>query len=339
MRHLDLPGTGLCIILCAFLCLAPGCLHAQPGDLVVEGNYVHQVTRVVFPEQIEQYRRKGIRAYDAGRSDVGASYEWRTQAGQSLITVYVYPAGDGREGRLRDAYLGSLNDMRNTVGPGVALVQFPRSNSQDGYRINGFTGTLESMAISRVTVFECGQWFFKMRTTTNLLDTAEVSVLESRVLESFKPASMVKDFPLNITGSILVTKDAMRDTVMAAATIGSTLQKLSWARQHVDSLERLSGFPDLYLAMHQESINKFLDLAQGNEGKRKSSTTKYIKEWMRIKESGFLMEYLAEQCQGVVRLPKGTVLDEERYREWKRKYKPKVDLSERFSLVTYKMAE
>ncbi len=314
-------------------------IHAQPGDLSVQGKYMHQVTGVTFPEQIEQYRRKGIRAYNADRSDIGASYEWRNEAGQTLITVYLYPAGEGREGRLRDAYLSALGEMRNTVGPSAALVQFPRSCSFEGFRINGFTGSMAAGSISRVTVFECGQWFFKMRTTTALLDTAEVSTLESRVLELFQPASVVKDFPLNVQGSILVAKGAMRDTVMAAATIGSALQKLSWARQNVDSLERLSGFPDLYLAMHLESVNEFLSLASANKGKKKSGTSKYIKEWVRIQESGFLKEYLSDELRGVVILPDGMTLDENGYREWRLKYKPKVDLSERYSLVSYKVSK
>lgn len=322
-----------CILIC-FLGSAPA--FSQSGDLQVSGAYVHEPTKVEFPERTGQYRRVSLTAYNNERTDVGASYEWWSSTGQVLITVYVYPAGDGSEGSLRGAYWSAVNDMKSTVGEVYPVFQNHRAFSTDGFKINGFSGTIVRSPFSRVTVFECGQWFFKMRTTAALPDSADVTVLEAHMLDTFQPTRMVKGFPLNLRGQVTVAEGALRDSVMLKCTLASAFKKLSWAKQNVDSVERLSGFPDLYLGLHVESFKTFVELANQSTEKRKSGTKKYASELSLLLESGYIEEFIVEQFDGVIIVPKETVLDAEGYQLWRRKHKIKINLVERYYLVGYK---
>jgi hypothetical protein len=313
-----------------------GTVLAQPEDLQVQGNYTHAATRVDFPEKVEQYRRINVRAYNKEQTDVGASYEWFNDQKQTLVTVYVFPAYDGREGRLRRHYLSAMNDMRGTAGDALGPVHTPRLYYWEQYRLNGFSATLVGAKASRVTVFECGQWFFKIRSTTALLDSAELSTLESRFLDAFQPARMVRDFPLNVKGEIVMAVESLRDSLMMNCTIQSATQKMRWAQTKVDSLERLSGFPDLYLELHVTSFRKFAETASSSKAKGKSRTTKYVKELNQLIDAGFLEEFVVEYCSGVIIVPADTVLDIEGYQKWRKKNKSKSDIDHRFHVILYR---
>ena len=303
----------------------------QPKELKVKGSYVHLPTKTKFPENIGVYQRQDIYSFDQKEENIGSTYK----SNQTTLSIYLYPAGDGSEGRLRNEYLQAVQEMQTVSKNDLYFVQKYKCFIKDGYKINGFSAIYTNEPNSKLTLFECGQWFFKIRITTSSLDTAQISVLEKEVLETFQPTLLVKYFPLNSKASIYFAKAAFRDSLMLKSTMSSAFRKLSWAIENVDTLERAAGFPDLYLGLHTESLLELVKFSNGKDWGRKKSTLTYLEEINQIIKAGFLAEFVMEQFSMILIVPNATKLDFAGFKNWKRTNQTKINLNERFYVVSY----
>jgi hypothetical protein len=328
--------TGTLIILLFVLGqISYGQTPRQPKQLKVKGTYVHSPTKTEFPVNIGSYQRQGVYSFDKKNENIGSTYKNE----QTTLSIYLYPAGEGSEGRLRNQYLQAMQDMADNSKSGLHAQQEYTFFKSDGYKINGFTATTKGNPKSQLSLFECGQWFFKIRITTNLLDTAGINSLEKLILNTFQPTNLVKKSHLNHKADVIVAPAAFRDSLLLGSVLGSAFKKISWALENVDSLERASGFPDLYLGMHIESLKQFVQFEKGKQWTRHQSTTDYINELNDIITSGFLEEFILDQFNMIMIVPKDLTLDFEAYELWKSSYEPKINLKERFYLVTYKVSD
>lgn len=304
-------------------------------QLKVKGTYVHSPTMTEFPENIGTYQRQGVYSYDKKKENIGSTYK----SGQTTLSVYLYPAGDGSEGRLRNQYYQALQDMADVSKRGLHAQQGYKYFRKGGFKINGFSAITPDEPKSQLTLFECGQWFFKVRITTSSLDTTEINGLEREILNSFDPTRLVKSSRLNSQADIYFAKAAFQDSLMLGSAMGSALKKLSWALDNVDSLERAAGFPDLYLGLHVESLKEFTQFEKRKKWNRQKSTTDYLNELNQIIDSGFLEEFVMEQFDMIMIVPKEITLDFEGFQKWKEAHPTTIDLNQRFYVVSYKVAD
>jgi hypothetical protein len=309
--------------------------QGPPKQLKVKGTYVHSPTRTEFPENIGIYQRQGVYSFDKKKENIGSTYK----SEKTTLTIYIYPAGDGIEGRLRNQYLRSMQDMANASKAGLHAQQGYKYFKKDGYRINGFSAVTPDEPKSQLTLFECGQWFFKIRITTNQLDTTGINSLEQEVLNTFQPINLVKGSHLNSKADVQVARAAFRDSLMLGSVIGSAYKKISWAIENVDSLERASGFPDLYLGMHVESLKEFVQFEKRQKWTRQQSTTDYLNELNQIINDGFLEEFIMEQFDMIMIVPEDTNLDFKGFDIWKLTHPTKIKLNHRFYVVSYKVSD
>jgi hypothetical protein len=316
-----------------FLVLGQTSYSQVPKQLKAKGIYVHSPTRTEFPENIGSYQRQGVYSFDKKRENIGSTYK----SGQTTLSIYLYPAGNGNEGRLRNQYLQALHDMEYVSKSRLHAEQRYKYFKKDGYKVNGFSAITSDKPRSQLTLFECGQWFFKIRISTNSLDTTQINELEREVLNLFDLARLVKTSRLNSEADVYFSKAAFRDSLMLGSTMGSAFKKISWALENVDSLERAAGFPDLYLGLQVESMKEFIQFEKRKKWDREQSTTEYLNELNRIIDSGFLEEFIMEQFDMIMIVPREVILDFEGFQKWKQANPTTINLNQVFYLVSYKI--
>lgn len=162
MKHI----LAIAVLCCIAYCSSAQQQYYKPKKIKHKGAYALKQAGVVFPESIEKYKKLDVYAFNAEKTNVGVTYEVRNNYEKTTFTIYVYPADSKAEGRLRGEYLQALQSVANASYRGVGAVQYPVSFKEDGYKVNGFTADINSKFAkdrSRLTVFECGNWFLKVR--------------------------------------------------------------------------------------------------------------------------------------------------------------------------------
>lgn len=313
--------------------------YSQPKKINVKGDYVHSQTQLIFPVKIDDYERQDIYSFDKKKTNVGITYENQKTSGKTTLSIYLYPAGSGTDGRLRDEYLFSLQSIANVSDKGVRAIQNYVFFKKDGFKINGYNAWIvnkSNLTKSVLTVYECGKWFFKIRITTDILDSLGIDSLKNKILDLFQPTILVKNSPLNPKADIHFAKAAFRDSIMLGSAMGSALKKLEWALDNVDSLERASGFPDLYIGMHIEALKAFANFEKEHNFSKSQTTSDYLKELNSIINAGFLKEFIMQQYSMIMITPENMTFDFDAYEKWKQSNPINIDLSKRFYVISYR---
>ncbi len=320
-------------LLCAFT--ISGQEFYRPKKISAKGEYTHSQAMIVFPEQIDIYKRKEIYSFDKKKTDIGVVYE--NQPNQTTVSIYVYPAGDGYEGRLRKEYQKSMQSIVNVSNDGVHATQFAVRHEGEKYICNGFKAIIkdDKSKYNALTVYECGQWFLKVRITTSELDSSQIVSLEQKIYSQFDPTKLTETNPLNEKADVYFAKTAFRDSVLLGSAMGSAFKKIDWASENIKEKERASGFPDLYLNLQVESLKAFMEFQHRKNFKKCEYTKQYLSELQLISDAGFLPEFVMEQFGMILIIPENTPIKYEEYEQWKLNHKITIDLNQVFYVVSY----
>lgn len=307
-------------------------IHSQNN----KGDYKHKSTNFTFPQTIGEYKRSSLTVFDKKDLNIRAFYQSVENTEKTNFTIHVYPAGVGTDTRLRYEYLKSIKSFSNITGSSF-VTNFPVSFQNSGYKINGIKAEYSKLnSKSCISVFECGRWFFKIIITTQSLDSIQIETLETRILDVFIPTKLVQAYPLNPKADINFAKSAFADSIMLGSVMGSALKKLEWVFDNVDSLERASGFPGLYLEMY---ITAFTELAEFDKRFpntiKSKSTDDYLRDVKKIINSGFLPEYIMDKYNWVLIIPSQLKLDLDGYKKWKAENPTLIDLPDRFYSIYF----
>ena len=304
------------LLLLIALTLLLGQLQAQsPKKIKAKGDYVHSSTNAVFPLQLGDYHREKLYSFDKKKENVGGVYESANK--QTVLSVYIYPAGNGYDSRIHDEYMDLMQELAN-IHDGIHATSNAVSYQTDGFKVNGLksvfspTGKNESL-----TLYECGKWWFKMRITSSDLDTCQMSQLEQAVMDYFVPSNFVKNDPLNDKYDIHVAPAAFCDSLTLCCSLGSIYGELEWIIDNMDSLETLSGFPSLYLEAHMAAVEGFVKAEKDHpELKGGDEIHHQLEQFNKIIENGFLEEYLFDQYFGWLIIPEDMDIDSDAFFEW-----------------------
>ena len=317
--------------------LITGSLFAiiQPKEIKCTTNYVQPETYVNFPISFGQFIRTRIYSFDNQQTNIGVTYKDRDGL---TITVYVYPANEGMEDRLRSQFLYCLQQIsvvaNRKLRPNMQLASY----SNDGYKINGLRAAVsQNNSHSFLWVYECGEWFFKIRITTNpFVTNSNAEQIQKGILNQFVPTELVKVAPLKPRAIISMAAAAFKDSLMLGCQLNSAFAKSDWAFEHIDSLERVSGFPGLYLDLQVEGLKKTLEFAREHPAMpRNASTDEYLSELNLINNNGFLREFIHDQFIVPMIEVKDTTMNFEAYSTWKNKHPLKISLEKMYYLLYY----
>lgn len=141
---------------------------------------------------------------------------------------------------------------------------------------------------------------------------------------------------LNPKADINFAKAAFVDSLMLGSAMGSAFKKLEWVMDNVDSLERASGFPGLYLEMHIASLKEFTEFEKKHPDFSKAKRTEqYLTELNSIIDNGFLEEFIMEQYDMIMIVPDNLEFDFEGFDKWKKENPINIDLNERFYVIWF----
>ena len=300
------------LILIPCLCFSQ---HRIRKIKVKDDTFIHSQTGFAFPKEISGFDREVVYTFDRQRENIGANYT----SGSTEVSVYVYPAYDGYEDRLRREFFSTLEGilaLEDTQGKHF-LVQCV-SHQSGKYPIHGLLAEFDYKGEeSLVSLYECGHWWMKFRITERDKKETRLDSIEVRFRNSLTPELLISSKPLNDKFDIYFQRTAFRDSLMLGCVMGQAFAKVKWMKENLDSLEFQAGVPSLYLDYHLSGIDGALDFVQNHQGFHHSPATKSMLDFIiAAKKDGYLEELFYENKNGAISMPDSLVLDLDGYHEW-----------------------
>ena len=295
----------------ALACTTPA---VPPGGraLQASGTYVQPPTGASFPERIGALARSDATAWDAAETNIGVSYMEGTEA---RITLYVYPAGEVRSGRLRAAYLGT-EDALAQLHPAAlrergAIVRVP---GPDG-RAVGFESRFRLLdsAAARATlaqVFQCGRWFLKVRAT--YAEAYPIDPALDAVHEQVRCRDLALHDPIGTKRGVDFDPDGGAEWLVYGLT------QLRWIDEHVAPEDLVYGIPDHDPDLFVEAWEAMLETRQEIQAKGGAEANPFLDRMLEVRDAGFLEAYVWSVQLGFLPAPEALasrIADFERWRE------------------------
>lgn len=309
----------------------------NPKQLKFKNGFEHKFSETEFPQALDNgFELAEVYAFDQKKQNIGVTYEKRTEP-TGKLNIYVYPAGDGTEDRLRTEYLTSMQSVANLKDNGLGATQYPVKFEGMNYDCNGFKADFKSdnQETSNLSVYECGAWFFKIRLTTKEKDSIQISNLENKIIETFDPSHLTEQNKLNPKADIYFAKVAFQDSILLGSAMGSAYKKLEWVMENVSERERASGFPGHYLEMQLASFNEFIAFDKKYDYKKTDYTQNYLNQVNSLIDSGFLDEFIMKEFSMVMIFPEKHKFDFDGYEKWRKKNEIEINLNELFYVISF----
>ncbi len=309
----------------------------KPKKIQFKDVYEHKFSKTEFPKTLENgFELTEVYAFDKKKKNIGATYEKNSEP-KGKLNIYIYPAGDGTENRLRTEYLTSMQSVANLNYNELGATQYPVKFSGKKYDCNGFKADFKSKnrENSNLSVYECGTWFFKLRLTTEEKDSTQISNLEQSTLETFDPSQLTEQKRLHSKASIYYGKTAFRDSIMLGSVMSSALKKLEWVMDNIPEKERASGFPGHYLELQLASFDELIAFEKKYDFKKSEYTQNYLSQLNSLIDSGFLDEFIMKEFSMVMIVPENHEFDFDGFEKWKAKNEIAINLNELFYVISF----
>jgi hypothetical protein len=318
-------------------CMPPSNYY-NPRQILVTDLYYHNPTRVEFPVKIGVFDRASITVFDKEETNIAVDYRSNDNQDQTHFTIYIYPAGVGTDERLHNEFFKVLKAITISEHKGIDARQSAFHYTHDGYSFVGITAKingLKNAVYSKLTLFECGQYFLKFRMSTNLKRSENLDSLQESLLEKFNPSLIVKKCPLIPLANVHVAPGAFQDSLSLYSILGAAKEEYTWAVEHVDSLERCSGFPGLYLDGQVATFSEMVKCWKENPKGFKRYPNNYLESLEKIVDKGFLKEFIMDEFSMLLYLPREEKFNFDDYYKWKKKTLPQFNLKSRFFVISY----
>lgn len=309
----------------------------KPKQIRFKDGYKHKFSNTKFPQTLEnEFELAEVYAFDKQKKNIGAIYE-KNSIPKGKLNVYIYPAQDGTEDRLRNEYLTSMQSVANLTDNGLGATQYPVKFRGKKYDCNGFKADFKSkiQENSNLSVYECGTWFFKLRLTTNEKDSVQISSFEKKILETFDPSRLTEQKRLNPKADLYFAKAAFQDSLLLGSAMGSAYKKIEWVMDNVSEKERASGFPGHYLEMQLAALNEFVEFDKKHDYKKTEYTQNYLNQLNLLIESSFLDEFIMKEFSMVMIVPENHEFDFDGFEKWSEKKEIEINLNELFYVIAF----
>jgi len=313
-----LPRSGslvLALAACALACqTAPGPLRGR--SVPASGEYVQRESGARFPEHVGELSRAEVIAWDDAESNVGVSYR---EGERALFTLYVYPAGDARAGRLRSEFLGASESLQQVhpaaLRENAAIVRLPRP---DGPAV-GFEARFKLLDATDgertlVQVFQCGRWFLKLRATH--VEGYPVDAALDGLHEQVPCEALAAREPLGTKPGIdLDPALPSRELSPTAEWVAYGYAELGWISRNVAPEDLVFGIPDHDPALYVAAWNATLDARRKLQGEGKAAADPFLDHMLEIQDAGWLDEYVWSEYLGFLAPPDAARF--EAYSRWR----------------------
>lgn len=311
----------LAIIICSISVIVK--TYAQPlkkpKRIKADGEYIHLKTNIKFPTYFGDFYRTDIHSFDKENQNIACGYELREKNGKTNVTIYVYPSGAAYDTRFLQEYRRCIESI--IISERVLVTPIPKHlyYKKDGYTINGFRADYFANGHKSVLeLYECGDWFFKIRTTSDILDTSVLHDIDNRFTDYFNPTNLIQHSTLTSKSAVHVAPGAVQDSAMLYCTLGSLFKKLEWFNTNIDSMERLAGVPNQYLEAQMIEYESFANYSDSAKGKlKRSHDIEFVRDIKKLMYVGYLDEFLMEGNNEMLICPTNWNFDYRGYDKWR----------------------
>jgi hypothetical protein len=304
----------------AFAAVAIGCAAPPIGPagrpIHARGTWVQPASGATFPERIGALPRTDATAWDADETNVGVSYG---DGANVRITLYVYPAGDPRTGRLRAEFLETETSLAEihpaALRESSAIVRAP---VPDGLAV-GFEARFRLLASegehgTLAQVFQCGRWFLKVRAT--YAGAYSIDDALAAVHEQVRCRDIALGAPIGTKRNIDYDPAGGAEWLVYGAT------QLVWLKEHVAPEELAFGIPDHEPGLFVESFAAMLDARDKAEANGGAEPNAFLDRMREIRAAGFLEAYVWKTQLGFLPAPSALAPQLEAFESWRERALP-----------------
>ncbi len=238
------------------------------------------------------------------------------------------------EERLFNYYFENLRNRR--YGPKEAVNK--AVTFKDGkFKLNGISTYFKHLdRLINVRVYDAGFWMFVSENSIKGNDTLALDKRQEEFLQKLNPSKIVEKNPLTRYSNIFYAPAAAQDKSLLRITMSSATNKLKWIYENIDKYERASGIPGILLDYQMAGINGFMDYKtekNQNSIEGNNSATQLISFFTKLRNDGFLDEYLMEQYYYLLTPPGNHKFDYEGYQKWKLENSIDFNTSQKYYLI------
>lgn len=287
----------------------------RPKKIKSKENYKHIYSNFDFPMNFGDFKRNRIYSLDKSNKNIELIYF----LDKLSVSISIYPAPEAVEGRLRNEYKRSLDNILQFEDLPLHITQRAIMHKSEGYKCIGISAKSNLETVTQLTLFECGEWFYKLQIYYSDTDSLLAMQIQNKFIERWNPIELVKKSNLDSKASITINPTSAKDSLMLCTSLGSAFKKIEWVYENTDSLERAAGFPDMHLDMHVTAFKELVEFKKRQESwDATPETLQYINTSEKIIKSGFSIEYILESFGYLLLIPENLYVDIEKYKAWKK---------------------
>ncbi len=280
-------------------------------------DFDHTVSGVSSPMSLGDFSRTELLTNSKNDSVFSAEYEGSNK--NELFKFKIIPASLNEE-RLLNHYYKELKEKR--YSPKESEKVNKAVNIKEGkfklYGISSYFSHLDRLI--NVRVYDAGFWILISEASQKGNDTLALDKIQDQFLSKLQPAKIVEKNPLTRYSNILYAPIAAQDTLLLRTTMSSATNKMKWIYENINKYERASGIPGILLEYQMAGINGFIDYKTQKNPRPingNNPATRLISFFMKLRNDGFIDEYLMEQYNYLLTPPENHQFDYAGYQKWK----------------------
>lgn len=294
-------------------------------------DFNHSVSGISVPASFGNFTRTAL--FTNSKNDSILSAEYENKSNNELFQFKIV-LGRLDEERLFNYYFENLRNRR--YGPKEA-VNKAVTFKEGKFKLNGISTYFKHLdRLINVRVYDAGFWIFVSETSQKGNDTLALDNRQDEFLKKIMPSKIVEKNPLTRYSNIYYAEACFRDSLMLRSAMSSATNKMRWIYENINKYERASGIPGILLNYQIAGINGFIDYKTEKNPKPSKGdyeTNNLIGFFIKLRESGFIDEFLMESYYYLLIPPENHQFDYKGYQKWKQENSIEYNTSQKYYLI------
>lgn len=294
-------------------------------------DFEHPISGISAPMNLGNFSR--IALFANSKNDSVFSAEYKNENNDALFQFKIVLGGLDEE-RLFNYYFENLKSRRYSPKEAInKTISFKDGN----FKLNGISTYFSHLdRLINVRVYDAGFWIFVSETSQKGNDTLALDNRQDEFLKKIMPSKIVEKNPLTRYSNIYYAKACFRDSLMLRSAMSSATNKMRWINENINKYERASGIPGILLNYQIAGINGFIDYKTEKNPKPSKGgyeTNNLIGFFIKLRESGFIDEFLMESYYYLLVPPENHQFDYKGYQMWKQENSIEYNTSQKYYLI------
>ncbi|WP_439478957.1 hypothetical protein [Chryseobacterium aquaticum] len=294
-------------------------------------DFEHPISGISAPMNLGNFSK--IALFANSKNDSVFSAEYKNENNDALFQFKIVLGGLDEE-RLFNYYFENLKSRRYSPKEAInKTISFKDGN----FKLNGISTYFSHLdRLINVRVYDAGFWIFVSETSQKGNDTLALDNRQEEFLKKIMPSKIVEKNPLTIYSNIYYAKACFRDSLMLRSAMSSATNKMRWIYENINKYERASGIPGILLNYQIAGINGFIDYKTEKNPKPSKGgyeTNNLIGFFIKLRESGFIDEFLMESYYYLLVPPENHQFDYKGYQMWKQENSIEYNTSQKYYLI------